>query len=68
MLTVGAFLSYAIPDTMLVAVFDSRSEEYEGCYDVPTCYKMFGHRQLDSFNIKGGCLALYLEVETKWKN
>lgn len=63
MLTVGAFLSYAIPDTMLVAVFESRSEEYNGVYDVPTCYKTFGHRQLASFDIKGGCLALYLEEE-----
>lgn len=63
MLTVGSFLSYAIPDTMVVAVFESRSEEYNGVYDVPTCYKMLGHRQLDSYDIKGGCLALYLEEE-----
>ena len=63
MLTVDAFLNYAIPDTMMIAVFESLSEKYKGVYDVQTCYKTFEHRQMDSFNIKGGCLCLYLEEE-----
>lgn len=63
MITVGAFLSYAIPDTMRIGVYKAKTNEYDGLYDVTTCDKTFGHRQLDSFDIKGGYLVLYLEEE-----
>lgn len=63
MLTVGAFLGHAIPDDMLVGVFEERSDEYNGIYDVFACDKEFGHRQLASFDIRGGCLIIYLEEE-----
>lgn len=63
MITVGAFLSYAIPDNILVGVYEERSEEYKGIYDVFTCDKTFGHRRLVSFDILGSCLVMYLEEE-----
>ena len=63
MLTVGAFLSYAIPDNIRVGVYDSKREEYDGLYDIVSCEETFGYRRLASFDIVNGYLLLELEEE-----
>lgn len=63
MLTVGAFLSYAIPDNMRIGVYDSTMEQYDGLYDVISCAAKFGHRRMASFDIMHGYLLIELEEE-----
>lgn len=63
MLTVSAFLSYAIPDDIRIGVYDSKTEYYDGLYDVLSFEAKFGHRRLDSFNIMSGYLLIELKEE-----
>lgn len=64
MLTVGAFLSYAIPDNMRIGVYEESSDKYDGLYDVLSCDAKFGNRRLISFDIMSGYLLIELEEET----
>ena len=67
MLTVGSFLSYAIPDYMLIMRYDSKSGEYDGLYNVIDFEIKYGNRYVSSFNITcNGYLVLELKEETKW--
>lgn len=64
MLTVGAFLSYAIPDNMRIGVYEESSDKYDGLYDVLSCGAKFGNRRLISFDIMSGYLLIELEEKT----
>lgn len=63
MLTVGAFLSYAIPDNMRIGIYEKDSDKYDGLYDVLSCNAKFGYRRMISFDIMSGYLLIELEEE-----
>lgn len=63
MITVGAFLSYAEPN-MLVMRYNARTKEYEGLYSVDDFVNVYRKRKIDWFDItNSGYLVIVLEEE-----
>lgn len=63
MITVGAFLSYAVPST-LVMRYNTQTKEYEGLYSVDDFVDVYRKRKIDWFDItNSGYLVIVLEEE-----
>lgn len=63
MITVGAFLSYAVP-SMLVMRHNTQTKEFEGLYSVDDFVNAYCERKIDWFDITNfGYLVIVLEEE-----
>ena len=63
MITVGSFLSYAAPNT-LVMRYNTQTKEFEGLYSVDDFVNVYCERKIDWFDItNSGYLVIVLEGE-----
>ena len=63
MLTVGAFLSYAVSST-LVMRYNTQTKEYEGLFSIDDFVNVYSKRKIEWFDItNSGYLVIVLEEE-----